>query len=176
MGVESACSDRVYLSVFMDPRRASPALVVLCCHPVARTICGLLCFFGVVTACVFVGMVQKVIRLALRITWGALSLRVWNPAVAFVASGIVKATGTKSAILAHTPSVTTLHVDRSIDDGDRLFRCTALLVPCLTNTVSAASPQQLLYINGYPEHFFSQTVSLHWLVRSTKCQLRSCSP
>ena len=102
MGVESACSDRVYLSVFMDPRRAAPALVVLCCHPVARTISGLLCFFGVVTAGVFVGMVQKVILLALSITWGALSLRAWNPAVVFVASGIVRATDTKSAIFAHS--------------------------------------------------------------------------
>jgi len=46
------------------------------------------------------GMVQKVIRLALRITWGALSLRARSPAVAFVASGIVRATDTKSAIFA----------------------------------------------------------------------------
>jgi len=98
--VESACSDRVYLSVFMHPRRAEPALVGLFCHPLARPISGLLGFCWVVTAGVFVRMVQKVICLALRITWGALSLRAWNPAVAFVASGIVKATGTKSAIFA----------------------------------------------------------------------------
>ena len=77
---------------------------------------------------------------------------------------------------SHTPSVTTLHVDRAIDDGDRLFRCTGLLVPCLTHTVSAASPQPLLYINGNSEHFLSQAVSLHWLVRSTKCQARSSCP
>jgi hypothetical protein len=134
----------------------------LCCHPVARTISGLLCFFGVVTAGVFVGMVQKVLRLALCITWGALSLRAWNPAVAFVASGIVRATDTKSAIFAHSLCDYTPR-GYMIDDGDR-FRCTGSLVPCLTHTGSTSSPQPLLYINGDPEHFLPQAVSLHWSV------------
>ena len=77
---------------------------------------------------------------------------------------------------SHSPSVTTLHVDRSIDDGNRLFRCTGVLVPCLTHTVSAPCPQPLLYINGDAEHFLSQAVFLHWSLRSTKCQSGSGSP
>ena len=72
--------------------------------------------------------------------------------------------------------MTTLYLDRSINDGGRLFRCTGVLVPCLTHTVSAPSPQPLLYINGKSEHFLSQAVSLHWLVRSTKCKSCSCFP
>jgi len=102
VGVASACSDCVYVSVFMHPRQAALALVVLFRHPVARPISGPLGFCWVVTAGVFVGMVQKVIRLALLETWKALSLRAWIPTVAFVASGIVRVTGTKSAIFAHS--------------------------------------------------------------------------
>ena len=102
MGVASACSDCVYVSVFMHPRQAALALVVLFRHPVARPISGPLGFWWVVTAGVFVRMMQKVLRLAQCCARLSLSPRAWVVAVVFVASYIVRATGTYIAILAHS--------------------------------------------------------------------------
>jgi hypothetical protein len=102
--VASACSDRVKFVVFADPSGAGQALVVVCSkyHPIVRTVGGPFCCFGVVTAGVFVRMMQKLIRSSLCQAWQTLSPRPWAASVVFVASCIVRASGTNIAILAYS--------------------------------------------------------------------------